>query len=214
MFEGIQFLKAKKSFHRHVAYFRSDIRYPSGSLTCLVTQVEVSSLWDHQHGNDLHCFQQRREYLGTPDGGGSRVSRWSSRIPGRGWLWMTWIHHPVMPFRTPGGWHAFFHEVILNFVRVSRIDYDTGRLCQSPMKSWVLSVFCTSWIFVLTFSHDKLLGVMAAERAFREDFVFIHVQRLRVYHKTCSFLLAKKPVCCKPRACPSIRKEADSSCKT
>ena len=34
----------------------------------------------------------------------------------------------VMPFRTPGGWRAFFHEVILTFfVRVSRIDYDTGR---------------------------------------------------------------------------------------
>ena len=190
MFEGIQFLKAKKSFHRHVTYFRSDIRYPSGSSTCLVTQVEVSSLWDHQHGNDLHCFQQRREYLGTPDGGGSRVSGWSSRIPGRGWLWMTWIHHlwclsappevGVLSFMK-WSWPFSWGSVGLITIPEDDVSHQWNR---GYFPSVVLLEFL-SW----PFPHDKLLGVMAAERAFREDFVFIHVQRLRHVHsslqKTC-----------------------------
>lgn len=212
MFEGIQFFKMKSIISSPCHIFLRRHQLSLRKLNLLVTQVEVSSLWDHQHGNDLHCFQQRREYLGTPDGGGSKVSGWSSRIPGRGWLGMNWIHHPVI---TPGGWRAFFHEVILNFcvrvVRLITIPEDDVSHQWNPgySTSFVLLEFL-SW----PFPHDKLLGVMAAERAFREDFVFIHVQRLRVYHKTCSFLLAKKPVCCKPRACPSISKEADSSCKT
>lgn len=156
MFEGIQFFKMKSIISSPCHIFLRRHQLSLRKLNLLVTQVEVSSLWDHQHGNDLHCFQQRREYLGTPDGGGSKVSGWSSRIPGRGWLGMNWIHHPVI---TPGGWRAFFHEVILNFcVRVSKIDYDTGRWCQSPMKSWVLYVFCTSRIFVLTFSTRQAFG--------------------------------------------------------
>ena len=88
-------------------------------------------------------------------------------IQGGGWLWMTWLHHPVMPWKHPGGWCAFFHEVIQNlWVRVSRIDYDTGRGDHSPMKSWVLSVLSTSGICVLTFSQDKFLAVMGVFNRF------------------------------------------------
>lgn len=206
------FLKWKASFHRHVTYFWGDINYPSGSSTCLSHRLKFPvfeiinmamtftafssgvSILVHQMEGVPRCLDDLQGFQGGDD---------------LGWIEFTILWSPpevdVLSFMK---WSWTF---AWGWVRLITIPEDDVSHQWNPgySTSFVLLEFL-SW----PFPHDKLLGVMAAERAFREDFVFIHVQRLRVYHKTCSFLLAKKPVCCKPRACPSISKEADSSCKT